>query len=106
MKLSPGILMDEEKIIFSAVLIIVAIASKWFCTYLIVKNKIEMKPKAIAWGMVLRGIPGFTFASIAVAGGLISSELFTVLVLIISATTWIGLLGLEMSLKSGSQSHK
>lgn len=103
MKLSPGILLEKDKLIFSATLIVIAIATKWICTYFLMRKRTELRPMVIAWGMVPRGIPGFAFASVAVAGGLISSELFTILVLIVSVSTWIGLLGLEISLKSSKQ---
>ena len=53
----------------------------------------------MAWGMVPRGIPGFAFAATALAGGLITEETFTVLIFVVSITTWIGLLGLELRMK-------
>jgi Kef-type K+ transport system membrane component KefB len=99
MKLCPGLLKDSKILIFSLVLTITAILTKWISTYLILRKREDLSPKIMAWGMVPRGIPGFAFASIAVSHGLISQLLFTVLILIVSASTWIGLFGLELGLR-------
>lgn len=99
MKLSPEILLNSRALIMSLSLIVVAVISKYVCTYYLMRNREDLSPKVISWGMVPRGIPGFAFASASVAGGLISQETFTILVLVVSVSTWIGLLGLEITLR-------
>lgn len=95
MKLAPSVITDHWTIIFSIVMIIVAILAKWGIAYFVMRNQTKFSPVILAWGMVPRGIPGFAFSTAAVAAGLISTDIFTVLVLIVSVTTWVGLLGLE-----------
>lgn len=99
MKLSPGVLSSGKIIILTIVLTVTAIISKWICTYLLMKNRTDLSATSLAWGMVPRGIPGFAFASLAVTSGLITTEIFTMLVMVVSISTWVGLFGLEHSLK-------
>lgn len=99
MKLSPGILSDPYILGLAVILTIVAILSKWICTYLILKKRADLSPVIMAWGMVPRGIPGFAFASLAVTNHLITAEIFTMLVLVVSVSTWVGLFGLEVSIR-------
>lgn len=100
MKLTPSILSDLWTIWFSITLTLVSIVTKYFFTYILIRHRKDLNPKVISWGMVPRGIPGFAFASIAVSGGLITQATFTILILIVSVTTWVGLLGLEINLRS------
>ena len=97
MKLNPSILLNAWALSLTVALTIGAVATKWLISYYLLKGRKDLNPSMIAWGMVPRGIPGFAFATSAVAAGLINSELFTILVLIVSFTTWIGLLGLEIT---------
>ena len=97
MKLSPEVFKAPWAILFSILFIIVAISSKWFTTYFLLRKRSELHPKVVAWGMVPRGIPGFAFATAAVSAGLITKDVFSLLILIVSVTTWIGLLGVEFS---------
>lgn len=99
MKLSPGILHDSMLLALAVILTIVAVVSKWVCTYLILKKREDLSPVIMAWGMVPRGIPGFAFASLAVTNKLITPEIFTMLILVVSVSTWIGLFGLEINLR-------
>lgn len=99
MKLSPEIFLNARAMLIAVSFIIVGVLSKWLCTYILMRKREDLKPKVISWGMVPRGIPGFAFATAAVAGGLISQEIFTILVLVVSVSTWIGLLGLEVALR-------
>lgn len=99
MKLSPGVLTDPYLLGLSLVLIIVAVLSKWICTYLILKKREDLSPVIMAWGMVPRGIPGFAFASLAVTNKLITADIFTMLIIVVSVSTWIGLFGLEINLR-------
>lgn len=99
MKLSPEIFLNPRALWIAISFIIVGVLSKWVCTYFLMRKREDLKPKVISWGMVPRGIPGFAFATAAVAGGLISQEIFTILVLVVSVSTWIGLLGLEITLR-------
>lgn len=99
MKLSPEILLNKRALLMSVSLLVVAVISKFACTYYLMRKREDLNPMVIAWGMVPRGIPGFAFASASVAGGLISQETFTILVLVVSVSTWIGLLGLEVTLR-------
>ena len=99
MKLSPEILLNKRALFMSLSLLVVAVISKFVCTYYLMREREDLNPLVIAWGMVPRGIPGFAFASASVAGGLISQETFTILVLVVSVSTWIGLLGLEVTLR-------
>lgn len=105
MKLSPEILLNSRALIMSVSLVVVAVISKYVCTYYLMKKREDLSPKVISWGMVPRGIPGFAFASASVAGGLISQETFTILVLVVSVSTWIGLLGLEVTLRDKVLRH-
>lgn len=98
MKLSPEALKDPKIVGMTFVLTIVAVFSKWICTYVLMKGREDLSALALAWGMVPRGIPGFAFASLAVSKGLITQEIFTMLVMVVSVSTWIGLFGLEVSL--------
>lgn len=100
MKLTPNVLSDQFIILLTVILIIAAVISKWGCTYLIMKGRNDLSASALAWGMVPRGIPGFAFASLAVMNKLISQEIFTMLVMVVSVSTWIGLFGLELSLNN------
>lgn len=97
MKLTPGKIVSIKIVLLTLVLITFGVVSKWFTTYKILKNRPDLHPKLVSWGMVPRGIPGFAFASVAVSSGLIAEDLFTVLVIVVSVTTWIGLLGIEIS---------
>jgi Kef-type K+ transport system membrane component KefB len=103
MKLSPGILTDPRILAMTLALTVAAVISKWVCTYLIMKKHTRLSPMVISWGMVPRGIPGFAFASLAVTSGLITKEIFTMLIMIVSVSTWIGLFGLEVSLRKLSK---
>ena len=105
MKLSPEILLNSRALIMSVSLVIVAVVSKYVCTYYLMRKREDLSPKVISWGMVPRGIPGFAFASASVAGGLISQEIFTILVLVVSVSTWVGLLGLEITLRDKVLRH-
>lgn len=69
MKLSPEILLNKRALIMSVSLIVVAVISKWFCTYFLIRKREDLSPMVISWGMVPRGIPGFAFASASVVGG-------------------------------------
>lgn len=99
MKLSPAVLTDSRIVMLTVILTLVAVISKWICTYLLMKNRTDLSPHSLAWGMVPRGIPGFAFASLAVVNGLITKEIFTMLIMVVSVSTWIGLFGLEISIK-------
>lgn len=53
----------------------------------------------LSWGLVPRGILGFAFATTALVSGIIDREIFTILIFVVSITTWIGLYALEFYLK-------
>lgn len=97
MKLSPSIFKSAWAMTFAGSFIIAGILSKWVTTYLLMRKHKDLHPDLVAWGMVPRGIPGFAFASASVAAGLIDNEIFTILILVVSVTTWIGLIGIEYS---------
>lgn len=99
MKLSPEALTTPRIVLLTIILILVAVVSKWVCTYLLMRNHADLSADALAWGMVPRGIPGFAFASLAVTKGLIPKDIFTMLIMVVSVSTWIGLFGLEVSIK-------
>ncbi len=98
MKLSPEVLTNPKIVLMTVILTVVGVFSKWICTYVLLKGREDLSVIALAWGMVPRGIPGFAFASLAVTKGLITQEIFTMLIMIVSVSTWIGLFGLEVSL--------
>jgi Kef-type K+ transport system membrane component KefB len=95
MKLSPAVFSGTWALAFSLVLALVAILTKYGAASWILRGRADLNPPLIAWGLVPRGIPGFAFASVAVSHGLIGDELFTILILVVSVTTWIGLAALE-----------
>lgn len=97
MKLSPSIFKTQWALWLSIILIVVAVVSKWLTTWLLLRKREDLFPEIVAWGMVPRGIPGFAFASASVSSGLIDNDLFTILILIVSVTTWVGLIGIEYS---------
>ncbi len=95
MKLSPAVFTGTWALAFSLVLSLVAIVTKYGVSSWILRGRNDLDPPLISWGLVPRGIPGFAFATVAVSHGLIGEELFTILVLVVTVTTWVGLLGLE-----------
>ncbi len=97
MKLSPAALTDPRALVFSGALILVGILSKWSAARLVLRGRPDLDPLLVSWGLVPREIPGFAFASAAVHGDLIAPELFTILVLVVSVTTWVGLVGIEVA---------
>jgi Kef-type K+ transport system membrane component KefB len=97
MKLSPSIFKSQWALWFGMSFIVAGILSKWILTWSILKSRADLHPEVVAWGMVPRGIPGFAFATASVSAGLINNEIFTLLILVVSVTTWVGLIGIEYS---------
>ncbi len=96
MKLSPGVFTGSWALGFSLVLSVVAVLTKYGTAAWVLRKRADLDPPLVSWGLVPRGIPGFAFASTAVSQGLIGAELFTILILVVSVTTWVGLAGLEV----------
>lgn len=57
----------------------------------------------VVFGLIPRGLPGLVFASTALAGGLITATQYSALVLMVSATTVLGLLLLGRRLRDQSR---
>ena len=84
------------------VLLALAITSKLLCGF-----GISSRDQAagvdrwlVMFGLIPRGLPGLVFASTALAGGLITATQYSALVLMVSATTVLGLLLLARRLQS------
>lgn len=78
----------------AAVLFLLAILCKAICGIGITRRDQEagIDRWLVVFGLIPRGLPGLVFASTALAGGLISAAQFSALVLMVSATTVVGLL--------------
>jgi Kef-type K+ transport system membrane component KefB len=99
MKLGLDTLRDLESLGFTLVMIVAAVTVKYGGAYMVLRNRKDLVPRLVSWGLVPRGIPGFAFASASVAAGLISESVFTSLIVVITITTWLGLYGLERTAK-------
>lgn len=98
----PNAFKDVHLWIFILGCSIIAIAFKYFPILWVMKlhkNHLkDIEPKIIAWGMIPRGVPGLAFALTAQKAGLINDDLYAGLVSVVSATTFVGLIGLRREL--------
>jgi hypothetical protein len=76
------------------VLFLLALVSKLICGLGISQRDRQagVDRWVVVFGLIPRGLPGLVFASTALAGGLITPTQFSTLVLMVSATTVLGLL--------------
>lgn len=76
------------------VLLVLALVSKLICGLGIgaADRAAGVDRSLVVFGLIPRGLPGLVFASTALAGGLITAPQYAALVLMVSATTVLGLL--------------
>lgn len=105
-----GIVANPEILIIGAVIIVIAVATKMLgCglpAYLFLKNGKEAKRVGI--GMVSRGEVGLIVAGVGLSSGVLTSNVYTTIVLMVAATTIITPIWLKMSYRKelkGQQSH-
>ena len=78
----------------AAVLLLVAIGCKWLCALGVGRadRAAGVDRWVVVFGLLPRGVPGLVVATSALAAGVINSLQFSALVLMVSATTVLGLL--------------
>lgn len=76
------------------VLLVLAVASKLVCGLGVsaLDRAAGVDRRLVVYGLIPRGVPGLVFASTALAGGVITPPQYAALVLMVSATTVLGLL--------------
>jgi Kef-type K+ transport system membrane component KefB len=102
MRVSASSLLDQQAWSLGAVLLLLALASKGLCGIGITAadRRIGVDRWLVVFGLIPRGLPGLVFATTALSAGVINSSQFSALVLMVSATTVIGLMLLERRLLS------
>jgi Kef-type K+ transport system membrane component KefB len=92
----------------AAVLFLIAILCKAICGIGISRRDQQagVDRWLVVFGLIPRGLPGLVFASTALATGLINPNQFAALVLMVSATTVLGLLLLGQRLVASSTALK
>jgi Kef-type K+ transport system membrane component KefB len=83
------------------VLTVVGVACKLLCGFGIsaADSRAGVDRQVVMYGLIPRGLPGLVFASLALDAGMITPILFSSLVLMVTATTVIGLLLLSRRLQ-------
>jgi len=101
MRVSAASLLDASAWFLGLALLLLALASKWLCGIGITATdrRSGIDRWIVIFGLIPRGLPGLVFATTALSAGVISASLFSALVLMVSATTVIGLLLLEWRLQ-------
>ena len=101
MRIEAGSLLEGQAWGLTAVLLLLAIVSKLVCGLGISPGdrRAGIDRWQVIYGLMPRGLPGLVFASTALAAGVINEAQFSALVLMVSATTVIGLLLLERRLQ-------
>lgn len=102
-KLSPGILTEAGPLFFSVFVILAAITGKVFGAY--IPSRLngfnQKKSLAIGFGMNARGAVELVIAGIALQGGLISQDLFSIIVIMALVTTILAPIGMKSLLRGG-----
>jgi Kef-type K+ transport system membrane component KefB len=100
MRVSAATLLDRQAWSLGAALLLLALASKLLCGLGITlrDRQAGIDRWLVVFGLIPRGLPGLVFATTALAGGVITANQFSALVLMVSATTVIGLVLLERRL--------
>ncbi|MBW1839706.1 MAG: cation:proton antiporter [Deltaproteobacteria bacterium] len=107
-QMSPGILAEFNLLIFSILVIIVAIAGKLIGAYVPARLS-GLKPReslAVSFGMNARGAVELVIAGIALQSALIGQELFSIIVVMALVTTIIAPAGMERFLKKSKMKLK
>ena len=100
MRVSAATLLNREAWALGLALLLLALASKCLCGIGITATdrRAGIDRWLVVFGLIPRGLPGLVFATTALSAGVISASQFSALVLMVSATTVIGLLLLERRL--------
>jgi Kef-type K+ transport system membrane component KefB len=108
MRVSAATLLDRQAWALGLALLLLALASKWLCGIGITATdrRAGIDRWIVIFGLIPRGLPGLVFATTALSAGVISASLFSALVLMVSATTVIGLLLLEWRLQMQQKAPK
>lgn len=81
-------------IIFSSVAIMGKVIAVHAYHWLHPQNSFS-EPKLFIWGLIPRGVPGLAMASLAYQEGVLTAEIYSILVAIVTLTTVLGLWGLK-----------
>ena len=100
MRVSAASLLDSRSWSLAIVLVVMAIISKLLCGLGVTRNdeRVGIDRWLVVFGLIPRGLPGLVFATTALSAGVINSEQFSALVLMVTVTTVVGLLLLEKRL--------
>jgi Kef-type K+ transport system membrane component KefB len=94
MRVQAGSLLQPSAWWMALLLLLLAIASKLLCGLGIssADRAAGVDRWLVVFGLLPRGLPGLVFASTALAAGVITPSMYAALVLMVSATTVLGLL--------------
>lgn len=103
MRVSVGSLMNPTAWSLAGVLMLFAMLSKLACGFGVTATDRRggVDRWTVVYGLIPRGLPGLVFASTALSAGVINNQQFAALVIMVTATTVIGLLLLERRLSRG-----
>jgi Kef-type K+ transport system membrane component KefB len=101
MRVTAGSLLEPQAWWMALVLLLLAIATKLLCAAGIspADQAAGVDRWIVAFGLIPRGLPGLVFASSALAAGVVTPVQYSALVLMVSATTVLGLLMLGRRLQ-------
>jgi Kef-type K+ transport system membrane component KefB len=104
MRVSVGSLLNPGAWSLAGVLMIVAMLSKLACGFGVTARdrRDGVDRWTVVYGLIPRGLPGLVFASTALSAGVINNQQFAALVIMVTATTVIGLLLLEARLQANT----
>lgn len=102
MRVEASSLLQPQAWWMALVLLLLAVGSKLLCGFGLTAadRAAGVDRRLVVYGLIPRGLPGLVFASTALAGGLISTAQYAALVLMVSATTVLGLLLLARRLRA------
>jgi Kef-type K+ transport system membrane component KefB len=100
MRVSAASLLDARAWMLALVLLVLAVLSKLVCGLGVTAadRRAGIDRWLVVFGLVPRGLPGLVFATTALSAGVIDSQLFSALVMMVTVTTVVGLLLLERRL--------
>ncbi len=93
MRVKIDTLMQPESWLLACGLIAVAFGSKLVC-FAGIREKsraLGIDPWIVTFGMLPRGLPGLSFATAALGSGMIRDVVFSALIIMVTATNFIGL---------------
>lgn len=105
MRISVGTLLEPAAWSLAAALVVMAVFSKLLCGLGITAadRAAGVDRWLVVFGLVPRGLPGLVFATTALGAGVINPTQFSALVIMVTATTVLGLLLLERRLAERSR---